>query len=901
MGSSRALITAALALNAALAGAGPKELFIPSGRALDRTRAPRLGVVRSRAVDVDLSALAEAAGALPEEGRGVLLNLFDDVVWEAWTFRGERTEHGMTWVGKLAGQPLGDAVVVVYDGIVEGSIVSPEGAYAIDWADGGQVVEQLDDSAFPENGNCFEEVPTGALESQPAPSAASDDGSLIDVLVAYTPAARIAAGGTSQMQAKMQLAVTETNQGYSNSNVIQRLRLVGSTEVPYTEADISTDLYRVTDPSDGYMDGVPVLRDTYKADVVSLIGAGYTSAGACGIAWLMSGNNPAFAPNAYSVVDVTCMTGYYSFGHEIGHNMGLNHARVDPVGTGAYFYSFGYKDPGNAFRTVMAYNCPVDCTRILHFSNPNVSYSSKPTGINCADLSCVVPDTTSAYNALSLNNTRVTVANWRIGQTADLAITKTDGVSSVTPGLPVTYTIQASNSGPSAVTNASVVDTFPASLSSISWTCSSSAGSFCAAASGSGNINQTVSLLVGGSATFVATGTLSLAATGTLVNTAAVSPPSGFVDPDLPNNTATDADMILILADVSVTKTDGLATAVPGQAIAYTITVSNGGPRPVSGVSVSDPVPGSLLSPAWTCVASGGASCTASGSGSINDAINLPVGSIATYTLSGTLSTGPAGLSNTATAALPAGYADPLAANNSATDTDILLCGNETALVPDGRVVTTTLAPSATQWLLLGTHIGYSYSLEVQNRLGTSGPGTLTLFRGVDGCTGTSSATFTDTSSIDPAAPTTATRLAFTSSGADPNYHLRLTNNTASSIDYDLSLAETAFFSPAWSTNSTYNTYYSFQNTTGSTITATLTLTKTDGSSAGSSNLTIPAGATASTNTASLATARNATGTARLTHDGPPGALLAEAAIANFSTSPAYIQPVKFKTVREVR
>ena len=73
------------------------------------------------------------------------------------------------------------------------------------------------------------------------------------------------------------------------------------------------------------------MRNTYKADEVVLIGEGYgTGSGACGIAWLMSGNNPSFAPNAYAVVDRTCATGYYSFGHEMGHNMGLNHARDRP-------------------------------------------------------------------------------------------------------------------------------------------------------------------------------------------------------------------------------------------------------------------------------------------------------------------------------------------------------------------------------------------------------------------------------------------------------------------------------------------------------------------------------------------------------------------------------------------
>jgi hypothetical protein len=108
------------------------------------------------------------------------------------------------------------------------------------------------------------------------------------------------------------------------------------------------------------------------------------------------------------------MTGYYSFGHELGHNMGLNHARTDPVGPGAYSYSYGYKNPSNLFRTVMAYNCPVSCTRVLHFSNPNVTYGGKPTGVSEASAS-------SAYNALSLNNTRVTVANWRVNTSLTLA------------------------------------------------------------------------------------------------------------------------------------------------------------------------------------------------------------------------------------------------------------------------------------------------------------------------------------------------------------------------------------------------------------------------------------------------------------------------------------------------
>jgi len=66
-------------------------------------------------------------------------------------------------------------------------------------------------------------------------------------------------------------------------------------------------------------------------------------------------------------------------------------------------------------------------------------------------------------------------------------------------------------------------------------------------------------------------------------------------------------------------------------------------------------------------------------------------------------------------------------------------------------------------------------------------------------------------------------------------------------------------------------------------------------------NLSIPVGQTASTNTGGLGVVRNRTGAARFTHDGPPGALVIEAAIANFSISPPYVQPVKFEAVREAR
>ncbi len=120
--------------------------------------------------------------------------------------------------------------------------------------------------------------------------------------------------------------------------------------------------------------------------------------------------------------------------------------------------------------------------------------------------------------------------------------------------------------------------------------------------------------------------------------------------------------------------TDGVSTATPGGAVTYTITASNAGPSGVTGATVADMLPASLTA-TWTCVGAEGGTCTASGSGNINDLVNLPSGGSVTYTVSATISASATGtLVNTATVTAPQGVTDPNTANNSATDTDNLVC-----------------------------------------------------------------------------------------------------------------------------------------------------------------------------------------------------------------------------------
>lgn len=261
----------------------------------------------------------------------------------------------------------------------------------------------------------------------------------------------------------------------------------------------------------------------------------------------------------------------------------------------------------------------------------------------------------------------------------NLAISKTDGVTTVYRGGPVTYTIVVSNSGTYAVTG-TVADTVPASVTGVTWTCAASAGSSCAAASGSGNaINTSATLLAAGTATYTVSGTIAAGASGTLVNTATVAVPAFLTDSNPANNTATDTDTINLNANLGITKTDGLANINPGSAVTYTIVVSNAGPDASVGSIVTDTVPATITGVTWTCgTPTGGATCgAASGSGNaISTTANLPSASSVTYTVSGTLSLTATGtLTNTASVITPAsGVSDPTdlgrtgAGNNSATD-----------------------------------------------------------------------------------------------------------------------------------------------------------------------------------------------------------------------------------------
>ncbi|MEI8354996.1 MAG: reprolysin-like metallopeptidase, partial [Deltaproteobacteria bacterium] len=232
-------------------------------------------------------------------------------------------------------------------------------------------------------------------------------------------AARKAAAGIGDLpdkgiRAKIDLAVKETNQGFVNSGVNTKVRLVHAAEVSFDESEM-TPSEALSEMKDGKIGSVHAWRDTYKADLVVML-ALYpredVSGESLGVGYVMSGRYLdkqtlvyPFEHLGYSIVGVNYATGYYTFAHEMGHNMGLCH--YYDVSTITAAESGGYAWKTTLFRSIMG--PPAGVPRINYWSNPSVKYSGLATGGTGLDGSFVY----GGNEATVLNWTRAIVAKFR--------------------------------------------------------------------------------------------------------------------------------------------------------------------------------------------------------------------------------------------------------------------------------------------------------------------------------------------------------------------------------------------------------------------------------------------------------------------------------------------------------
>jgi hypothetical protein len=136
--------------------------------------------------------------------------------------------------------------------------------------------------------------------------------------------------------------------------------------------------------------------------------------------------------------------------------------------------------------------------------------------------------------------------------------------------------------------------------------------------------------------------------------------------------------------DLQVTMT-GPSSVLQGASVTYNVTVTNNGNNTLSGAdspTILDTVPASITGATWTCTASTGANCDASGSGSINTSnVTLPANGSISYTITGTLDpTATCGttVGNSANAdfASTTRFLDPDETNNTATVNSTVICNS---------------------------------------------------------------------------------------------------------------------------------------------------------------------------------------------------------------------------------
>jgi hypothetical protein len=271
-----------------------------------------------------------------------------------------------------------------------------------------------------------------------------DTADTIDVLVLYTALAAANAGGQAGITNLINLGISETNTSYVNSGVNQRIRLARAVQVPYTEvSSFSTNLNNLRNGA-GALSGVAALRDTVRADLVTML-VHPPAPDACGIAFLMTSITNAFAPSAFSVTDTTCVSPNYSFAHELGHNMGARHDWFVDSSTTPTSYAHGHVNAASSqrWRTIMAYpdQCTAqgfNCTRLLYWASPETKYlgfcgrtvncggleywafAGVPMGIAAGTSTACRTGNTATTNCDAddsriLNDSALTVANFRQG------------------------------------------------------------------------------------------------------------------------------------------------------------------------------------------------------------------------------------------------------------------------------------------------------------------------------------------------------------------------------------------------------------------------------------------------------------------------------------------------------
>lgn len=264
---------------------------------------------------------------------------------------------------------------------------------------------------------------------------------------------------------------------------------------------------------------------------------------------------------------------------------------------------------------------------------------------------------------------------------ADLAVSKSDGVSTIVRNSNSTYNITVSHGATSSpVSGAILTDAATSGLVVNSISCAAVANNVCTTAPSVAQLQAGFAMpnIPIGSVYQIAVNTTATTTASTITNSATVTMPANIVDENLDNNSASDTNSVTgSTANLGITKTDNVSVVASGSATAYIVTVNNAGPNPVAGAILKDAAATGLVKTSIMCSSTPG-NCTTATTPTIaqiessggyalpllaaNESYQIIVNSNVTAT-GGTVT-------NTATITAPNGTSDANLANNSASDTN---------------------------------------------------------------------------------------------------------------------------------------------------------------------------------------------------------------------------------------
>jgi hypothetical protein len=368
-----------------------------------------------------------------------------------------------SWTGGGDGAQM---TLTVREGKVSATIRTAEKIYSLVETPVGTLFRQLDPDLFPPSLCVHESVDEKALHAKhhhlnwlleeidpswkpgalPARPKYTDQ---IDVLVLHTPNV-LQLPGVDQTQLNLRIAESfdQLNGAVLDSGIVSvRMRNVAasgnlSTEIAYNEQSGLTCPPPPTGPSAALCNHMghrlfvrnsgfaQALRNSTQADLVVMVvadvsaacGVAYTQRPNCGADQFFGVDEPgcdvgsAYNSFAYAVVSFQCMTQFFTFAHEAGHQLGGEHneENAPPPEDASFPWSFGHwvSQQAESVMSIRSFfgQCG-GCTPQLQFSNPQVGFLSHPA---------TPSGTNDHFNALTVALLSPTVSDFRAPELADL-------------------------------------------------------------------------------------------------------------------------------------------------------------------------------------------------------------------------------------------------------------------------------------------------------------------------------------------------------------------------------------------------------------------------------------------------------------------------------------------------